>query len=295
MISASEYDLLHYIILWAANGISKEALSFYKSYLPSSETVKSLRRSHKQEWNFNVPLGNIQGFHAKYQSTMIKITYPLFNYVNLEQIHPFIISNTIEPLDGLIDSKTLIDIYRKQALLLIRNCDDLDEASFQWDNHAHGNNMTLDMTSFTVVSDSSSHEWIRTIIPISVQSLVEWDVVVEKICGWFWVGICTENEFNVDYNSWLGKQAYGWVLGSNGFICHNTQTDNGPYTNAYGQEFEENDRITVHLDMRKRNCAFSINGIKYPIAFCNLPYEIYPAVSLIAPGKARIEPHASRV
>src|ERR1044072_5549750 len=103
MLSASEYDLLHYIILWAANEISEEALSFYESCLPSLEIVKRLGKTckQKQEWNFNVP-SNIQDSHAKYQSTMITKTSFLFNYVNLEQIHPLVISNAIEPLCGLI-------------------------------------------------------------------------------------------------------------------------------------------------------------------------------------------------
>uniref|UniRef100_U9UZK5 SPRY domain-containing protein n=1 Tax=Rhizophagus irregularis (strain DAOM 181602 / DAOM 197198 / MUCL 43194) TaxID=747089 RepID=U9UZK5_RHIID len=116
----------------------------------------------------------------------------------------------------------------------------------------------------SVISQSSSHhEWIRMKIPISGQGLFEWDIMVEKICEYFWVDICTEKGFNVDYDSWLGAQAYGWV-----FV-------------KYGQTFKEKDRITVHLDMR--TCSFSVNGKRYPIAFRNLPGKVYPAVSLRAP------------
>ncbi|PKK79449.1 hypothetical protein RhiirC2_727236 [Rhizophagus irregularis] len=285
MFSLSEYELFHYIILWAASGISEEALSFYKSCLPSSETVKSLDRNS----NPLIYIHNIQG-HAKYQSMMLTKTSPLLNLVKLERIHPFIISNIIEPLNGLIDSKTLIDVYRKQALFAGKSAY-FDCVSFQWDDKAHGSNIYLNNTSL-ITSNSSSHEWIRTTIPISRQSSIfEWNIMVEEMCSCFWVGICTEKGFNVEYNSWLGKQAYGWVFGSNGVICHNTQQENGPYTNKYGKEFKENDRITVHLDMGKRTCSFSINGKRYPIAFRDLPDEIYPAVSLKAPGRARIEPH----
>jgi len=289
IFSLSQYDLFHYIILWAASGISDEALSFYMSCLPSSEMVKGL--TYKQELDLNVPF-NIPDTHAKYQSTMVTKISPLLNYVNVERIHPFIISNIIEPLDGLINSKILMDVYRNQALLVGKYVclDCFDNVSFQWDDHARGSNMRLNNTS-VIVSNSSSHEWIRTTVPISGQSLVEWDIVIEKLCNGFWVGICTEKGFNVNYNSWLGKQAYGWVFGSNGVICHNTQQENGPYTNNYGQEFEENDKITVHLNMGKRTCSFSVNGKIYPVAFDNLPDVVYPAISLIAPGRARIELH----
>ncbi|RIA99722.1 concanavalin A-like lectin/glucanase domain-containing protein [Glomus cerebriforme] len=285
MFSTSEYDLLHYIILWAANEISEEAFSFYKSCLPSSEIVKSLNMTYKQEWGFNIP-SNISESHAKYQLTMIAKTSSLFNYVNLEHIHPFVISNTIESFDGLINSKILLDVYRKQALLAGKYACLEDNVSLQWDNHARGNNMYLDKSPFVVTSkSSSSHEWIRTKVPISGQGIYEWDIVVEMSCKYFWVGICTENGFNVDYNSWLGKHEYGWVLSSGGFICHNRE-----YTDKYGQPFKENDRVTVHLNMRERTCFFSINGIRYPIAFRNLPDEIFPAVSFRSPGRARIEP-----
>ncbi|GES82567.1 concanavalin A-like lectin/glucanase domain-containing protein [Rhizophagus clarus] len=70
------------------------------------------------------------------------------------------------------------------------------------------------------------------------------------------------------------------VFGFNGVIYYNTQQENGPYTNKYGKEFKENDKIIVHLHMRERICSFSVNGERYPIAFRNLPDEIHPAVSL---------------
>ncbi|CAB4440186.1 unnamed protein product [Rhizophagus irregularis] len=210
MFFLSEYDLFHYIILWTASGISKEALSFYRSCLPSLETVKSLNKISS----------SLIDMHAKYQSTMMPKTYPLLNHVKLERIHPSIISNIIEPLNDK-----------------------------------------------SVISQSSSHhEWIRMKIPISGQGLLfEWGIMVEKICEYFW--------------------AYGWVFGSNGVICHNTHS----YRIKYGQTFKEKDRITVHLDMEKRTCSFSVNGKRYPIAFRNLPDEVYPAVSLRAPGRARIK------
>jgi hypothetical protein len=285
ILSTLEYDLFHYIVLWAANEISKEALTFYRSCLPSSEIVNSLNTTYLQRWNFNIP-NNIQEIHSRYKSTMIAKTSSLLDYVNLDQIHPLVISDIIEPLGGLISSKKLSDIRRKNALLAGKYIYISREIpSLQWSTY--GYNMCLYRSPFIVTSNSLSQGWIRTAVPVSGQGLVEWDIVVEKICCQFWVGICTIKGFSVDYNSWLGKHAYGWVFGSNGVICHNASKA----TNEYGRKFKEKDIITVHLDMEKRTCSFSVNGISYPVAFRDLPDEIYPAVSLCAPGKAKIEPH----
>ncbi|CAI2167094.1 7184_t:CDS:1 [Funneliformis geosporum] len=114
--SKSEYELLHYIILWAANEISEDAFSFYKSYLPSTEIIERFDSTFMQKWKGNF-LYNMEESHAKYRSTMIKKTSSLIKYVNLRQIHPLVISNVIEPLNGIVDFKILIDTYRNQALL----------------------------------------------------------------------------------------------------------------------------------------------------------------------------------
>ncbi|RIA85820.1 concanavalin A-like lectin/glucanase domain-containing protein [Glomus cerebriforme] len=285
VLSTSEYDIFRYITLWAANDISEEALSFYNSCLPSSEIVKNLNTTYLQEWKFNIPL-NIQESHSNYQSMMMTKTSSLFNYVNLEQIHPLIISNIIEPLSGLISSNKLSDIRRRYASLAGKYIYMSREVpSLQWSTC--GYNMCLYRSPFVVTSNSLSQGWVRTVVPVSGRGLVEWDIVVEKMCRQFWVGICTVKGFDVDYDSWLGKHEYGWVFGSNGFICHNTSNS----IDRYGQNFNEKDKITVHLDMDERTCSFSVNERRYPVAFHNLPNEIYPAVSLCAPGKAKIEPH----
>ncbi|CAB5388185.1 hypothetical protein RhiirA5_347391 [Rhizophagus irregularis] len=285
MLSTLEYNLFHYIILWAANEISEETLSFYRSCLPSSEIVNNLNTTYLQKWNFNIPF-NIQEIHSRYKPTMITKTSSLLDYVNLDRIHPLVISNIIEPLSGLISPNKLSDIRKKYALLAGKYIYISREVpSLQWSTC--GYNMCLYRSPFIVTSNSLSQGWIRTAVPVSGQGLIEWDIVVEKMCCQFWVGICTIKGFNVDYNSWLGNHAYGWVFGSNGVICHNSSNS----TNKYGQKFKEKDIITVHLDMEERTCSFSVNRISYPVAFRDLPDEIYPAVSLCAPGKAKIEPH----
>jgi hypothetical protein len=277
---SSGYELFRYITLWAASEISEEALTFYESYLPSSEIVKNLDTSDMQKWNPNISFK--EELHVKYRSEIATKTLTLLSYVNLEVIHPLVFSS--ELIRDLVDSKILIDVYRKQALLAGSYFSMLKNA-FQWKVKRY---RQLD-DPFVYDSQSSAHEWVRTKFPFSGQDLVEWDIVIEKMCKSFWVGICTDNGFNVNNNSWLGQHSYGWVLGSNGFICHHKK-DKEPFKNKYGQKFNEKSRITVRLDMGKRTCSFTIDGNRYPVAFNDLPDEIYPAVSLMLPGVARIEP-----
>ena len=79
-------------------------------------------------------------------------------------------------------------------------------------------------------------------------------------------------------------QPTGWVLGSSGYYFHK-------YVSDYNcSSFGEDAKITVHLDMNKRTCAFTVNGKKYPVVskWDNLPSKLYPVVSLSYPGCLRI-------
>ncbi|CAG8565495.1 2391_t:CDS:2 [Rhizophagus irregularis] len=62
---------------------------------------------------------------------------------------------------------------------------------------------------------------------------------------------------------------------------------NASWVGVYGA------KITVHIDMNKRTCFFTVNGTKYPevSAWNNLSSKLYPVVSLKYPGRIRIQPH----
>ncbi|PKC60177.1 hypothetical protein RhiirA1_468412 [Rhizophagus irregularis] len=108
------------------------------------------------------------------------------------------------------------------------------------------------------------------------KGIFEWDVIVEKSCNYIWVGICSSENFN--YKSWAGGQSTGWVLGSNGECCKIISRN-------YCPPFGDGTKITIHLDMNKRTCAFTVNGTKYPevSGWNNLPSKLYPVVSLRFP------------
>ena len=81
-------------------------------------------------------------------------------------------------------------------------------------------------------------------------------------------------------------QSTEWSLSSTG-SCSNINI------NDYCPSFEDGAKITVHLNMTTRACAFTVNGIKYPEvrAWDNIPSKVHPVVSLCYPGRVRIQPH----
>lgn len=70
-----------------------------------------------------------------------------------------------------------------------------------------------------------------------------------------YIGICSidedVNKNEIDYHEYCG-----WVLGSDGYVYHKKDWK------WYDARFKEGDIVTVHLDMIKKSCSFSVNSIK---------------------------------
>ncbi|CAB5368842.1 unnamed protein product [Rhizophagus irregularis] len=114
------------------------------------------------------------------------------------------------------------------------------------------------------------------------KGIFEWDFIIEKACKWFWVGVCAPGSFNND-------EPIGWALSSGGRYYNS-----GNYLEDYCPSLGDGTRITVHLDMNKKTCAFTVNGTRYPeVLYCNnnLPSKFYPVASLCYPGRFRIQSH----
>jgi hypothetical protein len=90
---------------------------------------------------------------------------------------------------------------------------------------------------------------VRTKIALENKGIFEWDVIIESTCTYAWVGVCASENFS--YELFAGKQTAGWVLGTSG--CCNNSSDYCPL-------FGNGSKITVHLDMNERTCAFTVNG-----------------------------------
>ncbi|CAB5211164.1 unnamed protein product [Rhizophagus irregularis] len=80
---------------------------------------------------------------------------------------------------------------------------------------------------------------------------------------------------------------FGRVLDIKGIYIN---SDKG---SSYCPPFGDGAIITVHMDMNKRTCAFTVNGTRYQEVseWNNLPSKLYPVVSLGHFAKLRIQPH----
>ncbi|RGB37185.1 kinase-like domain-containing protein [Rhizophagus diaphanus] len=70
-----------------------------------------------------------------------------------------------------------------------------------------------------------------------------------------------------------------WVLGSGDYCCNSSDVSIKDYCPSFG----DCTIVTVHLDMNKRTCVFTVNGTKYPevSAWNNLPSKLYPVVYVL--------------
>ncbi|RIA80011.1 concanavalin A-like lectin/glucanase domain-containing protein [Glomus cerebriforme] len=160
-------------------------------------------------------------------------------------------------------------------------------SGYVWNQSTCGSKLVIEDNGKVVCSHLAySLQSVRAKMILENKGIFEWDVVIEKYCSYTWVGICAEN-FN--YETSAGRQTTGWVLGSDG-SCYSSSSKIYNYCPTF---HNDNVKVTVHLDMDKRTCAFTVNGIKYPEVsqWNNLPSKLYPVVSLNFPGRFRIQSH----
>ena len=202
-------------------------------------------------------------------------------------------ADIIEPLN-IIPSEIILNIYQQRVR---SNNTDLNgirgipnyKSKLVWDELARGPKLIITDNGKVVQASNDcnvSHQNVRTKVAFDINGIFEWDVIIEKVCGYAWVGVCAPKDLN--YESFVGYQPTGWVLGSNGSCCHNHS-----HLPNYCPPFGDGTKITVHLDMNKKTIAFTVNGTKYPevSGWNNLPSKLYPVASLSYPGCFRIQPH----
>lgn len=89
-------------------------------------------------------------------------------------------------------------------------------------------------------------------------------------------------------NMFPGSQFGGFMYGSGGLVRSKSP---GVYDEGKKRVSSEWHRdgcvVTVHLDMDRRECGFSVDGMFVGILFSNLPGCVFPAVSLSGGGIVR--------
>ncbi|RGB33774.1 hypothetical protein C1646_815825 [Rhizophagus diaphanus] len=189
---------------------------------------------------------------------VVKELEPLIKFIDFRRIEGQILTDVIEPLE-IISEKIILDVYRQKAKLNesdLNNIRGIPIPVCVWDDTACGSKLIFENNG--------------KIVRLQSQTKSSRNVKAKMIL---------EDK---------GKQPVGWVLGTRG-RCYNS----GNYINNYCPSFGDGARITVHLDMNKRTCSFTVNGTKYKevTEWNNLPSKLYPVASLCYPGRFRIEPH----
>ncbi|CAB5156990.1 unnamed protein product [Rhizophagus irregularis] len=209
------------------------------------------------------------------------------------QIESQILSNIIEPLE-ITPSNMIVSVYRQIAKSNnlcpsgVRGISmyKFTESDYVWDESACGSRLIVEDNGRVVhAPHSGGHQSVRAKMPLDYKGIFEWSVIIEKHCFDTWVGVCASE--NLNYESWAGCQPTGWVLGTYGKFKN---SDKG--TNYCLQFRKDNTKVTVHLNMYKKTCAFSIDDTKYKeISVKDLPSKLYPVVSLSHLGRLRILPY----
>jgi hypothetical protein len=279
-----EYEVFRYSAILAAKQISNDAYKYLMGQLPTLEQLEQLENSVQAE-------NKLFTDHQK----VAKELEPLVRLIDFRRIKGRILVNIIEPL-GITPAEIILNVYRYNTLsnnLDLNSTRGIPKMIYVWDELARGSKLVIEDNGKVVYAPIglNSLQSVRAKMVLENKGIFEWDVIIEKDCSSAWVGVCSAENFN--YETFAGYQITGWVFGSSSGYCYNS----GNCINNYCPSFGDGTKVTVHLDMNKRTCAFTVNGTRYPkvSSWNNLPSKLYPVVSLRYPGRIRIQAHQSDI
>jgi len=211
-------------------------------------------------------------------------------HVALERIRPSDLKNIVKP-SGLVSQEQLLYAYETHALEAEAN------SNVFWSG-MRSTALWQGSESDTITSEGDCHgvEALRACMAIR-SGVWKWSIKVEQLCDLAWIGVLS-TAHSISTDTWLGKQAGGWVYGSNGSACHATGQDGGPYLESF-PKFEAGSVVTMKLDLRKEGVLCASVGHAKSTPFClfkgmksafapNQEVGFLPAVSLRSPGKIRL-------
>jgi hypothetical protein len=270
-----EYEVFRYSAIIAAKQVSNDAFKTLKRQLPSLE---QLENSIQVKNEFITDNQNVT-----------KELEPLVKFIDFSQIKGKILADIIEPLK-IISTEIILCAYRQKVTSL--NNDDINGTrgipynfDYVWDKSACGSKLIIENNKKVVSAPSgvNSYQGIRSKVALEDNGIFEFDFIIEKECKPAWVGVCSSEHLN--FESMSTAQSTIWVLSSTGYCFNSGRGSN------YCQPFGDGAKVIIHLNMNKKTCAFTVNGIKYPevSGWNNLPSKLYPLVTLRYPGRYRIQ------
>ncbi|CAB4403440.1 unnamed protein product [Rhizophagus irregularis] len=284
-----EYEVFRYSAILAAKQVSNDAYHTIMKQLPTLEQSEQMEQlSHLNSLQVEKKL------IADNQKVASELEH-LVEFINFKRIEGRILVNIIEPLE-ITPNEVILDVYRHNTLSINSDSNDirgipiyrLNDSDLVFDESVCSSKLIIEDGGKVVRASANcvKHQSARINMLLENKRIFEWDVIVEKNCRFIYIGVCSSENFN--YEGFAGIQPTGWVVGSCGSCCNS-----GVWTNNYCPSLKDGTKITVHLNMHKSTCAFTINGIKYREvpSWNNLPSRLYPVVSLLYPGRLRIQPH----
>ncbi|GBC01574.1 hypothetical protein RclHR1_04240004 [Rhizophagus clarus] len=271
----SEYEVFRYSAILAAKQISNNV---YKTIIKQIPTLDQIESSI-----------NIENKFITGHQNVINELEPLIKYIDFRRIKDqidIIEKLKIIPKEVILNIKESNDLYINdiRGIPIYR----INASDYAWDESACGSKLIIRENGRVVCASDSCvlHQNVRAKMILENKGIFEWDIIIKKACFYAWVGVCASENFN--YETFAGSQSTGWVLGSHGCCCNS-----GNWIKDYCPSFGDGTKITVHLNMNKRTCSFTVNGIKYPVVseWNNLPSKLYPVVSVNRSGCFQIQPH----
>ncbi|CAB5356712.1 unnamed protein product [Rhizophagus irregularis] len=268
-----EYEVFRYSAILAARQVSNDAYESLMQRLPTLDQIENT--IIKAENKFITD-----------RQKVAKEMEPLAKYIDFKLIKGQVLVNFIEPLE-IIPVGMILGVYRNIALLNSMNFNDIRGIDYIWDETACGSQLIIEDNGKIVrpTDHLIVYQSVRSKMLLENKGIFEWDVIIEKGCNYAFVGVCASENFN--YESCARDQSTGWVLGSSG-NCFNSSKGI-----EYCPSFGDRTIVTIHLDMNKRTCAFTVNGTRFREVseWNNLPSKLYPVVSICHLGRFRIQPH----
>ena len=82
----------------------------------------------------------------------------------------------------------------------------LNESELVWDETACGSKLIIEDNGKVVraPNNCNTHQSVRAKMALDNNGIFEWDIIIEKDCGYTWIGVCASKNFN--YESWAGHQ-----------------------------------------------------------------------------------------
>ncbi|EXX56694.1 hypothetical protein RirG_213820 [Rhizophagus irregularis DAOM 197198w] len=204
---------------------------------------------------------------------------PLIKFINLKRMDGEEIEQHVEPFGTYPTQelkKSYSSILNGRELGFIRGV-----PIFRWKNN--GSSLKISVDGFTVEGNGLvKPKSVLGNLIFKGKGVYEWNILIEKLNNKVYIGIC---DINVNLNE-NDKVYHGWVLGSDGYAYHEKKWK------RCCAKFKEGNKITIHLDMKNKTCAFSINNNKKFVVsgWQNIPSQVYPIASLGHTSKLRIEP-----